>query len=212
MGADPPLVSHVPPVWHHQQHDLLVLLCTSLLPLGLVLATELLKDRRLLTSIQSRKFLHVCTGPVFVLTWPLYSDNSTAKCIAALLPGLLSIRFALAGLGITREPRLVAGTAVSWRVAARSWSFGLGVDEQGAVRLAVCKKLNCVKVNTQHHHFLRPLHLHPPHHPTPHTALRPPPGAAARPPAVWLCPCGADSGVLEAAPSRSGRHRCTVPR
>jgi len=35
------------------------------------------------------------------------------RYLAALLPGLMSLRFLLAGLGITREPRLVAGTAVS---------------------------------------------------------------------------------------------------
>jgi hypothetical protein len=39
------------------------------------------------------------------------------RCLAALLPGLMSLRFALAGLGITREPRLVAGTAVSTTLA-----------------------------------------------------------------------------------------------
>lgn len=39
-----------------------------------------------------------------------------------MLPALMSLRFLLAGLGITREPRLVAGTAVSvgvWRVGSR---------------------------------------------------------------------------------------------
>jgi phytol kinase len=95
------------------EHDLGVLLITSLIPLALVLATEVLKDRNKLTSVQSRKFLHISTGPLFALTWPLYSTSSGARCLAAMLPALMSLRFLLAGLGITREPRLVAGTAVS---------------------------------------------------------------------------------------------------
>lgn len=95
------------------EHDLGVLLITSLIPLALVLATEVLKDRNKLSSVQSRKFLHISTGPLFVLTWPLYSSSSGARCLAAMLPALMSLRFLLAGLGITREPRLVAGTARS---------------------------------------------------------------------------------------------------
>lgn len=95
------------------EHNLGVLLITSLLPLALVLATEVLKDRNKLTSVQSRKFLHISTGPLFALTWPLYTSSSGARCLAAMLPALMSLRFLLAGLGVTREPRLVAGTAVS---------------------------------------------------------------------------------------------------
>jgi hypothetical protein len=36
-----------------------------------------------------------------------------SRCLAAALPGAMALRFALAGLGITNEARLVAGTAVS---------------------------------------------------------------------------------------------------
>lgn len=60
-------------------HDLGVLLITSLLPVALVLATEVLKDRKKLSCTQSRKFLHISTGPLFVLTWPLYSSSPTAR-------------------------------------------------------------------------------------------------------------------------------------
>eukprot|EP00878_Enallax_costatus_P027661 GHUV01029803.1.p1 GENE.GHUV01029803.1~~GHUV01029803.1.p1 ORF type:complete len:122 (+),score=15.04 GHUV01029803.1:402-767(+) len=44
-------------------------------------------------------------------TWPLYSSDPSARFFAAALPGLMAVRFVLAGLGITHEPKLVAGTA-----------------------------------------------------------------------------------------------------
>lgn len=61
------------------QHDLGVCLITSLIPIVLVLATEVLKDRNRLSAAQSRKFLHIATGPLFVLTWPLYSSSPAAR-------------------------------------------------------------------------------------------------------------------------------------
>jgi hypothetical protein len=61
------------------QHDFGVLLITSLLPLGLVLVTEILKDRNRLSAVQSRKFLHISTGPLFVLTLPMYTSSPTAR-------------------------------------------------------------------------------------------------------------------------------------
>ena len=55
-----------------------------------------------------------CNGLVFLLLlWRLWPLLHLCRLLAALLSGLMSLRFLLAGLGITREPRLVAGTAVS---------------------------------------------------------------------------------------------------
>lgn len=61
------------------EHDLGVLVITSLIPLALVLATEVLKDRNKLSSLQSRKFLHISTGPLFALTWPWYTSSPAAR-------------------------------------------------------------------------------------------------------------------------------------
>jgi phytol kinase len=61
------------------EHDVGILLITSLLPVGLVLITEILKDRNCLSAVQSRKFLHISTGPLFVLTWPMYTSSTTAR-------------------------------------------------------------------------------------------------------------------------------------
>eukprot|EP00775_Hariotina_reticulata_P001450 gene1450-1792_t len=94
-------------------HSFIILLTTSALPLVLVAATEALQSHGILSSSSSRKFLHISTGLLYMLTWPLYDSNPTARCYAAALPGLMTVRFVLAGLGVTNEPRLVAGTARS---------------------------------------------------------------------------------------------------
>jgi hypothetical protein len=64
------------------------------------------------------------------------------RCLAALLPALMSLRFTLAGLGVTREPRLVAGTAVSasagcTAAAGQSTSVTLGAH-RAALADALC--------------------------------------------------------------------------
>uniref|UniRef100_A0A383VFP1 Phytol kinase n=1 Tax=Tetradesmus obliquus TaxID=3088 RepID=A0A383VFP1_TETOB len=92
-------------------HDVWVMLATSSLPLGLVACTEALKDSNRLSAASARKFLHIVTGLAFMLTWPLYSDDPSARYLAAALPGAMALRFLLAGLGVTHEARLVAGTA-----------------------------------------------------------------------------------------------------
>ncbi|KAF6263183.1 hypothetical protein COO60DRAFT_1698945 [Scenedesmus sp. NREL 46B-D3] len=96
-------------------HDVWVMVATSSLPLGLVACTEALKHSNRLSSASARKFLHIVTGLVFMLTWPLYSHDPAARFLAAVLPGAMALRFMLAGLGVTDEARLVAGTARTGR-------------------------------------------------------------------------------------------------
>mmetsp|Transcript_7428 Transcript_7428/g.22908 ORF Transcript_7428/g.22908 Transcript_7428/m.22908 type:complete len:247 (-) Transcript_7428:165-905(-) len=54
----------------------------------------------------TRKLLHVVTGPVFVLTWPLFSDEG--KRWAALVPLGMTAKFAAVGLGLLRDDADVA--------------------------------------------------------------------------------------------------------
>ncbi len=60
-----------------------------------------------ISSGLSRKMIHIGTGPLFVLTWLLFSDAPSARWLAALVPFAITAQFALVGLGIMRDPQAV---------------------------------------------------------------------------------------------------------
>lgn len=55
----------------------------------------------------SRKIIHIGTGPIFVLCWFLFPGKPVDRFLAALVPGLITIQFALVGLGIIKDQAAV---------------------------------------------------------------------------------------------------------
>ncbi|GAB4485757.1 MAG: dolichol kinase [Anaerolineales bacterium] len=51
----------------------------------------------------SRKIIHIGTGPIFVLCWLLFPGEWYDRFLAALVPGLITVQFALIGLGIVQD-------------------------------------------------------------------------------------------------------------
>ena len=47
------------------------------------------------------------TGPIFVLCWLLFTDMPNARFLAALVPLLITVQFALVGLGILKDDAAV---------------------------------------------------------------------------------------------------------
>jgi phytol kinase len=55
----------------------------------------------------SRKFIHIGTGPIFVLCWLLYPDLPLSRWLASLVPLLITVQFALVGAGILKDEAAV---------------------------------------------------------------------------------------------------------
>jgi len=55
----------------------------------------------------SRKLIHIGTGPIFVMCWLLFPNNPTSRYFAAVVPLLITIQFALVGLGIIKDDAAV---------------------------------------------------------------------------------------------------------
>jgi phytol kinase len=51
----------------------------------------------------SRKIIHIGTGPIFVLCWLLFPGEWYDRYLAALVPGLITVQFALIGFGIVKD-------------------------------------------------------------------------------------------------------------
>jgi hypothetical protein len=77
-------------------------------------ATVLIKSFQILENIGamdsklSRKAVHTLAGPLFVLSWPLFSDAPYARLAAAAVPALNFLRLLLLGTGILKDERAVA--------------------------------------------------------------------------------------------------------
>lgn len=60
-----------------------------------------------ISSHLSRKIIHIGTGPIFVLCWLFFHEAASARYLAALVPGLITVQFALVGFGILKDEAAV---------------------------------------------------------------------------------------------------------
>lgn len=51
----------------------------------------------------SRKFIHIGTGPIFVSCWLMFPAVNVTRYLAALVPMLITVQFALVGTGIVKD-------------------------------------------------------------------------------------------------------------
>jgi phytol kinase len=66
-------------------------------------AMDFAAHRGWIESRLSRKLIHIGTGPIFVLCWLLFPGEWYDRYLAALVPGLITVQFALIGLGVVKD-------------------------------------------------------------------------------------------------------------
>jgi phytol kinase len=83
----------------------LALFITLVLALAEIRALDFAAHRGWIESHLSRKLIHILTGPLFVLCWLLFPspDLWYNRWLAALVPLLFTVQFALIGLGIVKD-------------------------------------------------------------------------------------------------------------
>jgi len=68
---------------------------------------DYIAERGWIGSKTSRKLIHIGTGPIFVLCWLMFPDLSISRWLAALVPLLITVQFALVGTGILKDEAAV---------------------------------------------------------------------------------------------------------
>lgn len=68
---------------------------------------DFLAHRGVIESRLSRKFIHIGTGPIFVLCWLMYPDVEISRWLAALVPLVITVQFVLVGTGIIKDEAAV---------------------------------------------------------------------------------------------------------
>ncbi len=81
----------------------LAVIITFAVALGWLRLLDFFAHRGWIESRLSRKLIHIGTGPLFVLCWLLFPDVWYAKWLAAVVPFLITVQFALIGLGIVKD-------------------------------------------------------------------------------------------------------------
>jgi phytol kinase len=81
----------------------LALLITLVVALVEIRSLDFAAQRGWIESRLSRKLIHILTGPLYVLCWLLFPDVGYARWLAALVPLLFTVQFALIGLGVVKD-------------------------------------------------------------------------------------------------------------
>src|ERR1051325_10081688 len=68
---------------------------------------DYIAERGRIDSKTSRKLIHIGTGPIFVLCWLMFPDLPISRWLAALVPLLITVQFALVGTGILKDEAAV---------------------------------------------------------------------------------------------------------
>ena len=82
-------------------------LFTFLIAITFLRLMDFLAQRGVIESRLSRKFIHIGTGPIFVLCWLMYPDVQVSRWLAALVPLVITAQFALVGTGILKDEAAV---------------------------------------------------------------------------------------------------------
>ena len=85
----------------------LATLLTFAVAIGFLRFMDFLAQRGLIESKLSRKFIHIGTGPIFVLCWLMFPDVPISRYLAALVPLLITVQFLLVGMGVIKDEAAV---------------------------------------------------------------------------------------------------------
>jgi len=81
----------------------LATLFTFLIAISFLRLMDFFAHRGWIESKLSRKFIHIGTGPIFVLCWLMFPEAAISRWLAALIPMLITVQFALVGFGIVKD-------------------------------------------------------------------------------------------------------------
>jgi phytol kinase len=88
-------------------NNLLALFVTFVIALAWLRINDFAAHKGWVSAHLSRKIIHMGTGPIFVLCWPLFTDSPSSPYIAALVPLAITIQFLLVGLGVIKDESAV---------------------------------------------------------------------------------------------------------
>jgi len=87
--------------------DLIAMVISVVILLALVQINGLMQKKGKVSQIITRKFVHIFAGPIFVVTWMLFSGGVISHYIAAIVPLLFILQFVAIGTGMMKNESFV---------------------------------------------------------------------------------------------------------
>ena len=85
-------------------NNIIALIVTLIICVLWLRIMDFFAHKKWIDSPLSRKIIHIGTGPIFVLCWPLFEyNNFYSRFFAASVPLLITIQFFLVGAGIIKD-------------------------------------------------------------------------------------------------------------
>jgi len=84
-------------------NNFIALIVTAVVCVAWLRIMDFFAYKKWIGSGLSRKIIHIGTGPIFVLCWPLFENVYYSRFFAATVPLLITLQFLLIGLGIIKD-------------------------------------------------------------------------------------------------------------
>lgn len=97
-----PLSSDLAVVW-----DIVALIISFVAVMAVVQINGVLQKKEMLTTVVTRKLVHIFVGPVFLVTWMLYSGEWYSRFFAAIVPIMFVLLFYAIGSGRVKNEAFV---------------------------------------------------------------------------------------------------------
>jgi phytol kinase len=82
-------------------------LLTLVIAVAFLRIMDYIAQRGWIDGKTSRKLIHIGTGPIFVLCWLMFPESPISRWLAALVPLLITVQFALVGTGVLKDEAAV---------------------------------------------------------------------------------------------------------
>ncbi len=93
--------------------DLIATVISIVILLAIVQINAYMQKKGKVSQIITRKFVHIFAGPVFVVTWMLFSGKIISHYVALIVPLLFVLQFLAIGTGVMKNESFVASMSRS---------------------------------------------------------------------------------------------------
>ena len=93
--------------------DLIATVISIIILLAIVQINAFMQKKGKVSQIITRKFVHILAGPVFVVTWMLFTGEIVSHYIAVIVPLLFVLQFLTIGMGVIKNESFVASMSRS---------------------------------------------------------------------------------------------------
>ncbi len=93
--------------------DLVATVISIVILLAIVQIVAYIQKKGKVSPIITRKLVHILVGPVFVVTWMLFSGEIVSHYIAVIVPLLFVLQFITIGIGVIKNESFVASMSRS---------------------------------------------------------------------------------------------------